>query len=128
MQLESVEVWLSHMEYGIACLKAATGISAYHTTMGWQMTTPFTMLSRVTLPPLPVSSQVLQQGQWQSSGATMGRASASNTSLSFYNQQSLPKVPTPLPTLSLVEQQRQSPSFTIEDATSYTGPSSSTPE
>ena len=57
----------------------------------------------------------------------MGGASTSN-SLSFYNQQSLPRVPPPLPTLSLVEQQRQSPSFIIEAATSYTGPSSSTPE
>ena len=128
MRLESVEVRLSHMEYRIAYLEAATGISAYNTTMERQMTTPFTMLSGATLPPLPASSQVLQQGQWQSPDVTMGGASASNTSLSFYNQQSLPRVPPPLPTLSLVEQQRQSPSFIIEAATSYTGPSSSTPE
>ena len=85
MRLESVEVRLSHIEYCIACLETATEISAYDTTMERQMTTPFTMLSRTTLPPLPASSQVLQQGQWQSTGVNMGRASASKTSLSFYD-------------------------------------------
>ena len=135
MRSENVVVWLSHMEYRMACLKAATGLSAYNTTMGWQMATPFTMLSRPTLPPLPALSQVLQQGQWQSPVVTMGGASASNPSLSLYDQQSSPRVPPQLPTSSsLVEQQgpwqsqRQSPSFTKEAATSNTGPSFSTPE
>ena len=128
MRLESAEVRLSHMEYRIACLEAFTGISAYNTPMGWQMTTPFTMPSR---PPLPPPSQV-QQGQWQSPGVTMGGA-ASNIGLSFQDQQSLTRITPPsLPTTSLVEQQgswlTQSPGFTIEAVTSNTGSAFSTLE
>ena len=110
MRLESAKVWLSYMEYRIACLKAFTGISAYNTPMGWQMTTPFTMPSRPPLPPLPTPLQV-QQGEWQSPGVTMGGA-ASKIGLSFQDQQSLARITPPsLPTTSLVEQQANSESW-----------------
>ena len=86
VRIESAEVRLSHLEYRIACLKAATGLPAYNTAMEWQMSRP-TMIPP-SMPQLPLPPSIAEwQSQWQCPGQIMGVAVSNTEPFSSHEQQ-----------------------------------------